>query len=62
MGAPYIYIYDIRRLRVNYMFFRSEVGRIFKLDPWVRGLLLHQNEHSVVNVVFINIIFHCIYR
>jgi len=46
----------------SYMFFRSEVGRIFKLDPWVRGLILHQNEHSVVNVVFINILFHCIYR
>jgi hypothetical protein len=46
------------------MFFRSEVGGTFKLGPWVagQGLLLHQNEQSVVSDVCINIIFHCINR
>ena len=37
--------------------FSSEVERNFKLDPWVRGLLLHQNEHAVVNVVLLTFYF-----
>jgi hypothetical protein len=33
---------------------------MFKLDPWVGGLLLQQNESPFIYVVCIKIIFYCI--